>query len=576
MNLDPLSFALSQITYAVANLNKKNYKHSVSEINNLIASHGNEAYTHLFRCLFAYIDLSFDANNGGKDNHQIQLLVQEIHALLVKPNLPSVLCSALDNPISNKELIITQQLLTTLSKQLQLNSIEEIAFSLSLLHSSNSETKKNASSFAKAKLSNLIQCVSAEEDIKNADISILQEVLLLDDSNVLKEFIIKNIGDNRTSFLLDSIHSSEISLDAPLPNTEMSEPFTESTLAKAIREIGYVFTSSVDECKRTLTQFDSRSITAESVARVLGMMANSLGNLKADDSISLNALGGSPYTDGPEVHTWKGIVFARTVQEVSPHINFRDVVAKLDYPYFNVSTVDGLKLIVQAITLSIPFPVDLLFRPWENTEGQLSIIALCVKYPKVLKIFDNPVKSVSLDVLKTQPDEEIVSVWKCLDIHEVLLRISEQFYPESKELFKFPAQNCPEVLILALLQVPFWNKLKHDLIKQLFPHFLNNHANSTPILQYAWNMNGKAQEMLIMSMQEYYIRGEQQDQTLGRLLDVAQDLKALSVLLNLKPTMFVIDLACLASRREYLNMGKWLSDKLVEHEGQLVDMCVIF
>lgn len=181
MNLDPLSFALSQITYAVANLNKKNYKHSVSEINNLIASHGNEAYTHLFRCLFAYIDLSFDVKNGGKDNHQIQLLVQEIHALLVKPNLPSVLCSALDNPISNKvkynkfggtliigmishlqELIITQQLLTTLSKQLRLNSIEEIAFSLSLLHSSNSETKENASIFAKSKLSNLIQCVSGE------------------------------------------------------------------------------------------------------------------------------------------------------------------------------------------------------------------------------------------------------------------------------------------------------------------------------------------------------------------------------------------------------------------------------
>lgn len=575
MNLDPLSFALSQITYAVANLNKKNYKHSVSEINNLIASHGNEAYTHLFRCLFAYIDLSFDAKNGGKDNHQIQLLVQEIHTLLVKPNLPSVLCSALDNPISNKELIITQQLLTTLSKQLKLNNIEEIAFSLSLLHSSNSETKENASVFAKAKLSNLIQCVSAEE-IKNADISILQEVILLDESNVLKEFILKTIGDDRKSFLLNSLRSTDISLDAPLPVTEMSEPFTESSLAKTIREIGYKFTSSLEECKRTLTQFDSRNITSESVARVLGMMANNLGNLKADDSISLNALGGSPFTDGPECNTWKGIVFARTIQEVAPHINFRDVVAKLDYPYFKVSTVDGLKLIVQAITLSIPFPVDLLFRPWENADGQLSIIALCVKYPKVLKIFDHSVKTVQLDVLKTQPDEEVVSVWRCLDIHEVLLKISEQLYPESKELFKYPAQNCPEVLTLALLQVPFWNKLKHDLIQQLFLHFLNNHANSTPVLHYAWNVNMKTQEVLIKCMQDYYIRGEQQDQTLGRLLDVAQDLKALSILLRLQPSTFVIDLACLASRREYLNMGKWLSDKLVEHEGQLVDLCVTF
>ena len=33
MNLDPLSFALSEISYTVANLTKKNYKQSVAVVN---------------------------------------------------------------------------------------------------------------------------------------------------------------------------------------------------------------------------------------------------------------------------------------------------------------------------------------------------------------------------------------------------------------------------------------------------------------------------------------------------------------------------------------------------------------
>ena len=35
MNLDSLSFALSQISYSVANLTKKNYKASVTEISHV-------------------------------------------------------------------------------------------------------------------------------------------------------------------------------------------------------------------------------------------------------------------------------------------------------------------------------------------------------------------------------------------------------------------------------------------------------------------------------------------------------------------------------------------------------------
>lgn len=47
-------------------------------------------------------------------------------------------------------------------------------------------------------------------------------------------------------------------------------------------------------------------------------------------------------------------------------------------------------------------------------------------------------------------------------------------------------------------------------------------------------------------------------------------LQALSLLLNATPYAFVTDLACLASRREYLKLDKWLTDKIREHGVQLL------
>jgi len=48
------------------------------------------------------------------------------------------------------------------------------------------------------------------------------------------------------------------------------------------------------------------------------------------------------------------------------------------------------------------------------------------------------------------------------------------------------------------------------------------------------------------------------------------------MLLNSMPFAFVIDLAALASRREYLKLDKWLTDKLREHQVHQVHYYNIF
>lgn len=78
------------------------------------------------------------------------------------------------------------------------------------------------------------------------------------------------------------------------------------------------------------------------------------------------------------------------------------------------------------------------------------------------------------------------------------------------------------------------------------------------------------------AMADWYTRGDHDQTRLSRILDVAQDLKALSALLNSQSFSFVIDLACLASRREYLKLEKWLTDKIRDHGEIFVTACVKF
>jgi CCR4-NOT transcription complex subunit 1 len=114
------------------------------------------------------------------------------------------------------------------------------------------------------------------------------------------------------------------------------------------------------------------------------------------------------------------------------------------------------------------------------------------------------------------------------------------------------------------------NKLKQELISTLIPIFLGNHPNSAVILQYAWNQNMYANSIrttIMGSMADWYMKASDADQNsrLARILDVSQDLKALFILLNGQPMIFNIDLACLAARRGYLKLDKWMSDRIRDH-----------
>lgn len=291
-----------------------------------------------------------------------------------------------------------------------------------------------------------------------------------------------------------------------------------------------------------------------------------------------------------EILTWNPEVFVQTLSEIAPNFSWKDVCLAFDHADFIIKDRAALVLLMTIVRLGMTssgagqhFPAECLYRHWTNIEGQLSLISTILKNSDVYSFSDYVFTGVPIDVFKSPPDTENkeIASWKSLHLVEVLLFIAENgYYAPVLELFKTPIQHCPDILFMALLQInPPLTVMRQELFSTLIPIFLGNHPNSATILHHAWNstnFNHSLKHLIMHAMSEWYLRGENDQTRLTRILDCAQDLKALSNLLNARSFLFVIDLACLASRREYLKLDKWLTDKIREHGEPFVQGIIKF
>ncbi|XP_021921568.1 CCR4-NOT transcription complex subunit 1 isoform X2 [Zootermopsis nevadensis] len=384
-------------------------------------------------------------------------------------------------------------------------------------------------------------------------------------------------------------------------SSTMTNTMLDGSLAELIMEMGYGFCSSVEECRNNLVNLGAREITPPAVARVLSMMVRShtgleeqvaLQNIQTPASFWSSGESGSKEkgtTDASHPTSWNVEIFVQTLKELVPSLSWDDIIIELDHAEFVVKDRQGLNLLFIALRLGLQnqgfrpeiFPVDFLYRHWKNADGQFSLVQQILKNPDVFCFADYQFHSVAVDILKAPPesDNKEITTWRSLDLVETLLYLSDRgLYSQVQEMFKLPIQHCPDVLVLALLQInPPVTVLRQELLTNLIPIFLGNHPNSAIILHHAWHSQNISIKPIIMhAMAEWYIRGDSDQTKLSRILDVAQDLKALSMLLNAQSFPFVIDLACLASRREYLKLEKWLTDKIREHGEPFISACVKF
>lgn len=120
------------------------------------------------------------------------------------------------------------------------------------------------------------------------------------------------------------------------------------------------------------------------------------------------------------------------------------------------------------------------------------------------------------------------------------------------------------------------------------PVYLRGHPLSSTVLPLVWQSDP---QLVVRWMVRLYLEDRS---FLSRILDIAQDLKvlfssmvlsprvllsnfpqeALTRILEAEPFHFSIQLATLASRREFLNLDKWLQLRLVEHGDVFASACL--
>jgi CCR4-NOT transcription complex subunit 1 len=147
-----------------------------------------------------------------------------------------------------------------------------------------------------------------------------------------------------------------------------------------------------------------------------------------------------------------------------------------------------------------------------------------------------------------------------MDLFEYTAQVIDtESFEDAKPIFEMASRQCPELLCIALASLdPTWNSINKEILVKLTCGFLLGQPSSSVVLPRVWALNPN---VLLFCMVEMHRR----DATcLSRLLDVAQELKILPVILDAKPYSFTLDLACLASRRQHLNIEKWLAEAMKE------------
>jgi len=614
MNTNPLSFSINTISNIIKTLTKKNYKQQLSETQRFINNIGFECERHIYRFLFEAI-----LNTQKTDKNKLSLFQQfysDLGDLFEKPNFESILQFAfkLDQQISeynnnnhrtpsdNKEFI---NQICDICKCLKFSELEKLCIFVILkftdftnisgfeIHKIDFYKQPHLTRFLISKLILL----SDEKSLADLLRSIESEIQIKDQNHLFNYLFEPNLDDSK--------------MEGNLPENASSLN-DDQIAAMLINENTFQLNSEI------IKQFN---VTPKLCAKLLFALCdtrteNVQNKTQTEEVEQLSAicreflLSGSPLTE----------IIQAIDSETFLNVNTKIINSKsfgkisISFQLFWQFCINLCNYDKQGVSLL----GNLFFsKVWTNNiEFQFNFIQNCIKSQLLGKLLSASNSTElgavvpHLDSLKSQPDFEVnqeMNNWKYQRVYQILMELSINnsqqtqksiLYNQIIEIFKWPIQHCPDILTLGLLNVTVNPcQCKNELLKLAIPAFLSNHPNAAIILHTIWNStdnqannlsqpstpnnntNGQwAKQVLLQSMCEYYMKSasEEQPSRLSRILDVAQDLKALSLLLNSNCYPFVIDLACLASRREYLKLDKWLLDKIHNNGDQFINACINF
>ena len=375
----------------------------------------------------------------------------------------------------------------------------------------------------------------------------------------------------------------------------MSRLSGSTSPSEVIKELGYGCTTSKDYFKSVVGLMPAMDDVE--LCRVIPMLASTRVSIDPDATlVTLVAFAAAVGLETPSqgAKTWDYYAAADALREACPSASWPAVMRHLDQTGSGLENcadpnVADTVLRMFARLTNEPFPVQTVASgaQWNSyPEAQLVFLKHAIEAQSELFPWQNSLvvmPSVEGLVGGASPAGTPNQAWLSVDLYltlDAIARGGEVEPAKVADAFQNAVTECPEIAILgAAFSMAHdqsgvsSNGVLADFITQIgLPPFLSSQGqaqtNAAAVLHRMWASGNAGQTCVARAMAVTHER--EGGASVPRMLDVCQDLKALSPALARAPHALAVELAALAARREYLNLEMWLQERAVSCAGRAV------
>ncbi|KAH9951492.1 Not1-domain-containing protein [Amylocystis lapponica] len=568
----------AQIVFLLSTLTEENFDRNQMEIRSLSEQHGIDTYLHFIRRLIVHSHgrLSSTATPSAFDTSTsltFRLLVQETQRLARDPFLADRFRDGIDKGEGD---IFRHFDLVRFADRVGLRPLERLVLASSIAAAPTREGfAAQAANIIRMDFENAVLALCQHPSFDHADLSPNQVAKLL--SNLLSE-------PPLDAPILDATQRQALIAAAQAKyGSEMVAPVLQrifptlslppgTSLVQALVQLGTDITNDSDVVRALLARFGISEANPPVDVQVIEIVSN-LARL-ASEGTALCDVGS----------------LVRALSGLNANLDWASVIKAFDWPDRQGVDTATLKLLI-AILLNCPREAEThavtgFWQTWANPLYQLRLLDALLSLPadtfnfvslpghRIVTVEDVSAASPTIKSLAANVQGH---TWNSLDLFEVLVRLADSESLDVRnfvrEMLDKAVKISAELVHMGLLQVPpqnSWGEIRLEYSQRLLSMFLAGHPNHQLVFMRIWQIKPS---YLTDAFRDFY---EESPLNITRILDVAQDLKILESLLEVRPFTFALDVAALASRREYLNLDKWLMDNVTAHGADFLHSVIAF
>ncbi|KAF9475663.1 Not1-domain-containing protein [Pholiota conissans] len=567
----------AQIVFLLSTLTEENFERNQMEIRSLSEQHGTDTYIHFIRRLIVHSQArllpsppasAFDASTSLT----FRLLVQETQRLARDP----FLADRFREGVGGGEGESFRQFdFARFVDRVGLRPLERLVLAAAVVSGhTRKELANQAMTIIRSEFDNAMIELCQSPPLDHADFTQSQLTKLMSNllSDVPPEAPILEPAQRQALVVAGQTKMGKEAMSPVLHRifTKLSLQ-ANTTLVDVLVQLGPDITSDLEVVRGLLERFGITESNPPRDAQVIDIIS----------TLSRLATEGSMICD---VGT-----FIRALVSYDVPLNWPSVIKSFDRPDRHGVDTATLKMLI-AILLNSPrgaepHAVTGFWQTWSNSLYQLRLLDALLSLPadtfnfvqlpgrRIVTVDDVSIASPTIKSLAANVQGQ---TWNSLELFQILVRLAGSDSMEIRhcvrEMLDKAIKISAEIVHMGLLQVPDlpWNEIRVEYSRKLLAMFLAGHPNHQLVFMRIWQIDPS---YLTTAFREFY---EENPLNITRILDVAQDLKILDALLEDRPSTFTLDVAALASRREYLNLDKWLADNVASYGVEFLRAVIHF